>query len=281
MEWLKNLNDAIKYIESNLTEEISYDKAAMIAGCSTSYFQRLFTYISGISLSEYIRRRKMTQAAFDLQTSQMKVIDVALKYGYDSPTAFNRAFKSVHGITPVAARKNNTKLSSYLPIMLSVNVSGGKNMPYQIEEKDGIRAIGYRIPITVNIEENQKIIPKFWKETLEHGKIEELLAIKDETVEGILGVTDYTDAQGFYYYIAVTSNKRPINGMHEIEIPAHKWAVFSSDGPYKENIQNIYHRFLTEWLPFSGYRYAEVADVEVYKEGASSGYSEFWLGISD
>ena len=139
MEWLNNLNEAIKYIEKNLTEEISYEKAAMIAGCSTSYFQRLFTYISGISLSEYIRRRRMTQAAFDLQTGQMKVIDVALKYGYESPSAFNRAFKSVHGITPVAARENNTKLSSFLPIMLSVNVSGGKNMPYQIEEKDKIQ----------------------------------------------------------------------------------------------------------------------------------------------
>ena len=281
MEWLNNLNEAIKYIEKNLTEEISYEKAAMIAGCSTSYFQRLFTYISGISLSEYIRRRRMTQAAFDLQTGQMKVIDVALKYGYDSPSAFNRAFKSVHGITPVAARENNTKLSSFLPIMLSVNVSGGKNMPYQIEEKDKIRAIGYRIPLTVNIEENQKEIPKFWKETICSGKIEELLSMKDEKVEGVLGVTDFMDTQEIFYYIAVTSDKQPTDGMYEIEIPAHKWAVFNSDGPYKENIQNIYKRFFTEWLPFSGHKYAEVADVEVYKDREISGYSELWLGISD
>lgn len=279
MEWLKNLNDAIKYIESNLTGEISYEKAASIAGCSTSYFQRMFTYISGVSLSEYIRKRRMTQAAFDLQTSQMKVIDVALKYGYDSPTAFHRAFKSVHGITPVAAREKHTKLSSFLPLMLNVSVSGGENMPYQIEEKDGMRAIGYRMPITVNIEENQKIIPEFWRETLGNGKIKELLAMKNQKVEGILGVTDYTDEHGFYYYIAVTSDRQPGDGMYEIEIPAHKWAAFSSDGPYKENIQNIYKRFLTEWLPFSGYRYAEMADVEVYKEGESSGYSELWLGI--
>ena len=98
MEWLIRLGKAVEYIENNLDNEISYDEAAEIACCSTFYFRRMFSYVAGISLSEYIRRRRMTQAAFELQKADIKVIDVALKYGYTSPTAFNRAFKSVHGI---------------------------------------------------------------------------------------------------------------------------------------------------------------------------------------
>ena len=104
MEWLKRLGAAIDYIEENLDKEISYDEAAHIACCSTYYFQRIFSYVSGVSLSEYIRRRKMTQAAFELQRTDNKVIDVAHKYGYSSPTSFNRAFQSVHGIAPIAAK---------------------------------------------------------------------------------------------------------------------------------------------------------------------------------
>lgn len=100
MEWLKKLSAAIDYIENNLDSDISYDEAAKIACCSTFYFQRIFSYVAGVSLSEYIRRRRMTQAAFELQRTGAKVIDIALKYGYSSPTSFNRAFQSVHNITP-------------------------------------------------------------------------------------------------------------------------------------------------------------------------------------
>lgn len=104
MEWLKNLSSAVEYIENHLDQEISYEEAARIACCSTYYFQRLFSYVAGISLSEYIRRRRMSQAAFELQRTEIKVLEAAIKYGYTSPTSFNRAFQSVHGITPAAAK---------------------------------------------------------------------------------------------------------------------------------------------------------------------------------
>ena len=120
MEWLKNLSNAIEYLERNLDQTISYDAAARIACCSTCYFQRMFSYVAGISLSEYIRRRRMTQAGFALQAANVKVIDVALQFGYTSPTAFNRAFQSVHGISPAAAKIKGSALNAYLPIRLSV-----------------------------------------------------------------------------------------------------------------------------------------------------------------
>ena len=122
MEWLKRLGAAIDYIEENLDKEISYDEAAHIACCSTYYFQRIFSYVSGVSLSEYIRRRKMTQAAFELQRTDNKVIDVAHKYGYSSPTSFNRAFQSVHGIAPIAAKSMGCTLCAYPSIQFSIIV---------------------------------------------------------------------------------------------------------------------------------------------------------------
>lgn len=113
MEWLKRINNAIDYIEHNLDSDISYDEAAQIACCSTYYFQRMFSYITGISLAEYIKRRRMTQAAFELQRTNKRVLEIALKYGYTSPTSFNRAFQNVHGISPVAAKDIGNTLNAY------------------------------------------------------------------------------------------------------------------------------------------------------------------------
>ena len=135
MEWLKNLSNAIEYIESHLDTDISYEEAARIACCSTYYFQRLFSYVAGISLSEYIRKRRMSQAAFELQRTDKKVLDVAFEYGYTSPTAFNRAFQSVHGITPAAAKNQGITLNAYPPISFSVSVTGGNAMSYHIVNK--------------------------------------------------------------------------------------------------------------------------------------------------
>lgn len=135
MEWLKKLSSAIAYIEENLDKEISYDKAAEIACCSTYYFQRMFSYVAGIPLSDYIRKRRMTQAAFELQRTDHKVLDIALKYGYTSPTSFNRAFQSVHGIPPTAARNEGCVLHAYPAVTFSVTVAGETPMAYRIEQK--------------------------------------------------------------------------------------------------------------------------------------------------
>ena len=134
MEWLKRINNAIDYIEHNLDSDISYDEAAQIACCSTYYFQRMFSYITGISLAEYIKRRRMTQAAFELQRTNKRVLEIALKYGYTSPTSFNRAFQNVHGISPVAAKDIGNTLNAYPAIRFSVNITGGSAISYHIEK---------------------------------------------------------------------------------------------------------------------------------------------------
>lgn len=116
MEWLRNLSNAIDYIEKNLEGEICYEEATKIVCCSTYYFQRMFSYVAGISLSEYIRHRRMTQTAFEIQTTDAKVLDIALKYGYSSLTSFNRAFQNVHGISPISAKTKGSILNAYPPI---------------------------------------------------------------------------------------------------------------------------------------------------------------------
>jgi len=112
MNWLDRLNETMDYIEDNLRGEISYGHAARIAQCSTYHFQRMFSYVAGATLSEYIRRRRLTLAALELQNGG-KVLDVALRYGYESPTAFNRAFRSLHGIAPSAAQRPGATLKAY------------------------------------------------------------------------------------------------------------------------------------------------------------------------
>lgn len=282
MKWLENLSNAIEYIEKNLDSDISVDAAAQIACCSTYYFQRMFTYVAGISLSEYIRRRRMSQAAFELQRTDKKVLDIALKYGYSSPTAFNRAFQSVHGITPVAAKNIGSVLNAYPPIKFSVKVTGGTAMSYRITEKAAMRIVGVRIPLVTDMEENQKVVPEFWKDTLISDRLSQIVKLTNQEPDGILGVNVYLNPQEIFYYIAASTDKKPPENMYEYEIPASTWVVFENDGFFKEDVQNVFRRFYTEWLPFSGYEYAGLPDIEVYpalKSKPLDGHSEVWIAI--
>lgn len=282
VKWLKQLSQAIDYIESNLAGDISYDEAAKVACCSTYYFQRMFSYITGITLSEYIRRRRMTAAAFELQTSDTKVMDISLKYGYESPTAFNRAFQSVHGVSPTVARAQGTLLNAYPPISFSILVTGGENMRYRIETKEAIRIVGVRISLQEDMEENQKNVPIFWDKMLGSTLFSEVCKLTSKDSYGIFGVTAYTNPQNIYYYIAASTDKPVPDGMVEFEIPAATWVVFECNGPFKESVQTIFKRFLTEWLPFSGYEYAEMPDIEVYpvsNQELKSGHAEVWIAV--
>ena len=282
MEWLKNLCSAIEYIEDHLDQEISYEEAARIACCSTYYFQRLFSYVSGISLSGYIRKRRMSQAAFELQRTEKKVLEIAMKYGYTSPTAFNRAFQSVHGITPAAAKNKGITLNAYPPIRFSVTITGGDAMSYHITERNAMRVVGIRLPLTEDMEENQRTVPRFWEETLKKEQFSQICMLSDENPAGILGLTVYHDPDHIFYYIAAATSQEVPAGMYGLEIPAATWVVFENDGHFKEKVQNIFRRFYTEWIDFSGYEYANLPDFEVYPiipGKPVSGHSEVWIAI--
>lgn len=264
MDWLENLNKSLEYVESHLTGDLSIEEAAKTAHCSTYHYQRMFSYIADVTLGEYIRRRRMSLACVDLKNGA-KVIDVAIKYGYESPTSFNRAFRSVHGISPQEAKRTDSKLTSYPLLNFAIQVKGVTAMEYQIIDKESFKITGKSITLGKDMEKNQKIIPQFWTEFHQEQGPAKLIPLMNEKIPGILGVSmmDNFESGQWDYVIAVASDKKA-EGFQSYEIPAAKWAIFTEKGPMPHAIQELQKRIYTEWLPTSGYDYAELPDIEVY-----------------
>lgn len=282
MEWLERLNQAVGYIEANLEEEIDYDAAARIACCSTFHFQRMFSYIAGIPLSEYIRRRRMTCAGLALQRGEEKVIDLALRYGYDSPTAFTRAFAGVHGMPPSEARKPCAVLKAYPRISFLITIKGDTEMNYRIEHKEAFRIVGAKRHYNLDVEESMQQVPLFWGEAAQNGTIQKLCALPTDGLCGILGVCTCMNGKDFDYYISCATNAPVPEGMVAYTVPACTWAIFECIGPMPDAIQNLQRRIVSEWLPASGYEYADAPDIEAYPEGdmsASDYRCDVWLPV--
>lgn len=279
MEWIEKLNNAVNYIEENLTTEVNYEKLGKIACCSTYHFQRMFTYMAGIPLSEYIRRRKMSLAAVDLQSGHEKIIDVAAKFGYSSPTAFNRAFKSIHGIAPSSVKNEGVLVKSFPPITFQVTVKGVEEINYRIETKSDFRIIGLSQPLNKNIEDNFLIVPKMWQSAAVDGTIQELAGLMNSNPKGLLGVSACNNEEEWKYFIAVSSTVET-QKFEDYRIPAATWAIFSGSGTNR-TIQDLEKRIITEWLPTSGYEYANAPDIEVYlNPSPQNAQYEVWIPIT-
>lgn len=174
MEWIERLNTTIEYIENHLTEKIDYEQLAKIAGCPSYHFQKTFLYMTNISLSEYIRKRRISLAAVDLQTGEDKIIDIALKYGYESPTAFNRAFQAVHGIAPSLVRKKNVQIKSFPALKFTFSIQGLDELSFRIEKKDSFKILGISSLLSKELLENFVQIPKQWDKALNDGTLNQL-----------------------------------------------------------------------------------------------------------
>lgn len=283
MEWLERFNRAVDYIEENLEEEICLEEAARIACCSVFHFQRIFSHIADVPLSRYIRQRRMTLAAARLQSGEQTVLDTGLRFGYSSPTAFNRAFRGVHGISPAEARKPGVSLKAHPRIHFTIMVRGDVEMNYRIEKREAFRVAGVRETFPVSVEESFQLVPEFWQKTVREGKIPEILALMDGTEPaGLLGISACMEGETFDYLIAVATGREPGPGLETYPVPAATWAIFECQGPMPEAIQTLQKRIITEWLPSSGYEYANAPDIEVYFEGdqGSPDYrSQVWLPV--
>ncbi len=278
MEWIERFNDAISYIEEHLTDEIDSKQLGQIACCSAYHFQRMFTYIAGVPLSEYIRRRKMSLAAVDLQGKDMKIIDAAGKYGYQSPTAFNRAFQSVHGIAPSAVKNEGVSVKSFPPITFKIIVKGAEEMNYRIETKEAFRIVGVSVPLHQDIEKNFAVIPSKWEEISKNGTLGRLAGMIDTPPMGVLGVSTCNDTEPWRYYIAV-STSQSVGDLEEFMVPAATWAIFPGEGT-NQSIQELERRIVTEWLPTSGYEYGSAPDVEVYiSPDPQNAQYEVWIPV--
>lgn len=279
MEWTKRLNQSMNYIEEHLTDEIDIGQLGRIACCSSYHFQRMFTYMAGVTLSEYIRRRRMSLAAVDLQNTDAKIIDIAEKYGYHSPTAFNRAFQGIHGIAPSSARDEGISLKSFPPITFKVTVKGAEEMNYRIEKRDAFRIIGVSSPLFQEIEKNFTIVPNMWQNASMDGTIQKLAGMMDAEPYGLLGISACSDEEEWKYFIAVSSTKE-CGGFEAYTVPASTWAVFPGEGT-NQSIQELEQRIVTEWLPSSGYEYANAPDIEVYiNPDPQNAKYEVWIPVT-
>lgn len=279
MEWIERLNKTISYIEEHLTEEISYDELARIACCSTYHFQRMFAYMASIPLSEYIRRRRMSLAAIDLQNGNEKIIDIGIKYGYSSPTAFNRAFQSVHGIAPSMAKKEGTPMKSFPPISFKITVKGMKELNYRMEEKTAFRIVGVSHPLDQEVENNFVTVPKMWQNAAMNGTLEKIIPLMNSHPMGVLGVSVCNDKEDWRYFIAVSSSADTGDSLEEYIVPACTWAIFNGSGT-GISIQELEQRIVTEWLPTSGFEFDNAPDLEVYLNPDPNNMQyEVWLPI--
>ncbi|WMJ89038.1 AraC family transcriptional regulator [Anaerocolumna sp. MB42-C2] len=281
MEWIERLNNAVNYIEEHLSDEIDYEQAAKIACCSVFHFQRMFSYIANVPLSEYIRLRRMAMAAVDLQSGEEKVIDVAIKYGYDSPTAFTRAFSNVHGITPSQAKADGVTLKAYPPVSFKITIKGAAEMNYRIEKKNAFRIIGVAEPLAQDIEKNFEVVPQMWQKIAMDGTLEKIAAMINKEPMGVLGVSVCIEKEEWRYFIAVASDQPLEEPFEEYTVPAATWAIFRGEGTMPASIQELEKRIVTEWLPTSGYEYANAPDIELYLNAEPKNAKfEIWIPVT-
>lgn len=290
MGWIEGLNDAMDYIEANLGGELDLAQAARLAACTEGQFRRMFSYIADIGLGEYVRRRRISRAALDLSRGE-RVVDVAVRYGYGSPTAFNRAFRDALGISPSEAKRPGAPLSVFPRLSFSLTVTGAEPLPWRIVPWDGMRLVGVSLPcgpseaglLAQMVEEGRAALERFWGGASRSGSIDALLALADGSgPAGVLGV-NVSEGGELSYWMAVASSGEAPAWADEIHVPASTWAVFDCTGPCDVATAEHYRRIFSEWLPSSGYELAGDVSLEVYPRGdfSSRGYrSEIWMPVA-
>lgn len=266
MNVLKQFDGALEYIEQHLLDKVDNEEIAKITGCSWYSFQRMFSYVVGIPVSEYIRNRKMSNAGFDLLETQNKIIDMALKYGYTSPTSFNRAFQSVHGFPPSKAKEKIKELVVYPRIHLSISVSGNKSIKYRVENKTQMMFFGKSYRLSEDIKSNFQNAPLFWENFVANKEIEKLSAYEQCLDDYVYGITTYQEDVIDNYIIGFRTETE-ISGekdYDQIIIPPQTWLILTNQGTMPEAIIHMYQKFYNEWLPVANYVYDFNSDIEVY-----------------
>jgi AraC family transcriptional regulator len=285
MNGITELAEALDYIETHLTKDIDIDALARKAGCSSYNFQRLFSFFSGTSLSYYIRKRCMSMAAMDLANHSLTVTEAALKYGYESPVSFARAFRKCQGILPSDAQKPGTRLTLCPRLTFEFSVKGEKDMTYRIEKKGGFVLAGVSEEETnVGYQSMQKI-PLFWDRLMREDFIEKTLcplgSHPDQELYGACYGFD-SSCTMFRYMVGIRTEKKgkELNGLETLVITPQTYVIFTCYGV--KDLQETTKRIFAEWLPQSGYVHANSPELEVYyaeKKEDGSMMNEIWIPI--
>lgn len=267
MNSLEQMNRAMEYIEDNLFTGVDFSKAAEIAGCSEYHFLRVFSFLAGMPLGEYIRSRKLSDAAEKLKTSDIKIADLSLESGYESPDAFTKAFHFFHGTAPSKARDAESEIKIFIPMTFQLTIRGGTKMNYRIIDKEAFYITGFKKQITLVFNGvNTQMESVYEKLTPEI--IAELKSLSDIEPSGMLNVSaNFSDrtleGSTLDQFIGVASSK-PHNsekrdektdhdGYDSLYIKPYTWAVFSVSGKFPDALQDTWARIYSEWLPLSDY----------------------------
>lgn len=282
MAWSESISKAIAYIEAHLQEPLSVEDIARAAALSPFYFQRGFSMLCGMSVGEYIRRRRLSQAGLAVLMSEHSILDIALDYGYDSADGFTKAFTRFHGVTPTTLRKSGGAIVSFAPLSLKISLEGGRNMEYRIEKKEAFTVLCRAATFTYD--EGPTKVPAFWQEHFAAGGA--------QTVRGLYGINIDEQMSGdtFEYLIADPYDPAMVLTQEYTTrtIPAHTWAVFPCKGKMAETLQAVNKQIFSEWLPGNGdYEIAAGINIERYDDAAKyekgiqddNYYSEVWLPI--
>ncbi|MFD2923231.1 AraC family transcriptional regulator [Halobacillus naozhouensis] len=285
MGWVESLQQTIDYIEDHLLDHLTVNNIAKEANASPFHFQRVFTLLTDISIGEYIRRRRLTLAAQDLFHTNVKIIDLAFKYGYETPEAFTKAFRRQHGVSPSQARRYMGKLQSYNRLVIQVSLKGAEPMKYQVVEKEGFQVVGIKKGFSIANGENLLEIPKMWDQVNSDGTTDLLLHLNSGPIDGMLGICDTSgksSSDEMNYWIAAAYDGKPQKGLVSLDIPASKWAVFEVHGAMPDAMQKVWKQIFSEWFPSGGYEHAGTPELEVYTADdpySPNCYSEIWIPV--
>ena len=295
MDWITGIQKAIDYIESHITEELDYQEIAENAFSSPWHFQRVFSILCGYTLGEYIRSRRLALAGAELAADKIRVIDAAVKYGYDSPDSFTKAFTRFHGITPSAAREPGAKLCSFTRLSIRISLKGGSSMEYRIEEKPEMVLTGYKRFFTGTPAERADQEEDFYVTTRLNQYVLKGLAGDNVTNYGVM--TNFRD-EGYDFYIAARLGQWEREHLEEelgdaedaerfenIAIPARTYVICETRRcQYPTMIfSELRKKIVEEWLPSSGYLLADSPEISVYhwfrKPDNEKRYIELWLPV--
>ncbi|MBQ7337643.1 MAG: AraC family transcriptional regulator [Clostridia bacterium] len=289
MDVLKQLNAAVLYIEDNLCAEPDVDAAARLACVTTDTFLRFFSYMTGMTLAEYVRRRRLSRAAEDACDREMRVIDIAVKYGYDSADAFSRAFKKQHGMTPAAYRKYGGRLKIYPPLSFHINIKGAKEMDFQMIELTQRKVYGLVKPYAgQGYQTREALRHTMWSDECED--------VPGQLCDGRWNQKDNTAYDGIWYGIWQNGNYmiarekdkvKSLDGLSACILPAGRYATFKTTcgGVAWEEFPKLFSLIFDSWLPNSGYRQSEDLAIEVlhlwtdHDLRQKKRYYEVWIPI--
>jgi len=302
MDLLDRMNRAIDYVEQDITSELNLPKLAQITHCSTYNFQRMFSMVTGISITEYVRRRRLTLAALDLQQGDVKVIDISLKYGYDSPTSFARAFQAVHGVTPREAKRSNVDLKAFPRMTFQMSITGTSEMNYRIVTTAPFKVFGVEELVSTTGEDyfqhGGKVWAQIWETNFSNGKYDQLKAAAGDgkpvnhsalfvqdmwQIHALMNYRKVDDTTYGYMQCAFVGDDSKVDGYTVVEIPETTWAIFPTGMmPWDElgaAIDEVYKRFYSEWLPTSEFESVSGPEFEMHSGNLEQGNIELWMPV--